>query len=71
VTVNTPASVADTGTEMGSYANQIMISKMENEEDIGSFVNTLEKVLVRRSICEDHWLDCFVSRISGAARKSI
>ena len=54
VMVTAPSSSsADAGSGVSSYVNQIVIPKMEDDEDIGCFVTTLEKVLVRRGISED------------------
>ena len=71
VTVTAPSSSADAGSGVSSYVNQIVIPKMEDDKDFGCFVTTLEKVLVRREVSEDEWLDYLVARISGAARKSV
>jgi len=71
VTVTAPSSSADAGSGVSRYVNNIVIPKMEDDEDVGCFVTTLEKVLVRRGISEDEWLDYLVARISGAARKSV
>ena len=54
-TVTAPSSSAGSG--VSRYVNQIVIPKMEDDEDIGCFVTTLEKVLMRRGISEDEWLD--------------
>ena len=63
VTVTAPSSSsADAGSGVSSYVNQIVIPKMEDDEDIGCFVTTLEKALVRRVISEDEWLDYLLAR---------
>jgi len=48
-----------------------MLPKLEEKDDIPSFLSTLERVMTRKGIEEDGLLDCLVSCMGGTVRKDL
>jgi len=73
VDVNVIASTpsGSTGFGSGSYTSQLMLPRLEEDDDIESFIATLERVMGRKGIEEDGWLDFLTFCMSGAVRKDM